>query len=280
MLFRSKLLDFGISKVLDDPAGVGQHQTQEGTIMGTPFFMAPEQVNGEPVDARTDIWAVGVILYFLVTAALPFEGTTTPRTLASVLAREPRPPSQRVPSIPAGLEAVILQCLQKTPAHRPATVSALAEALAPFADEGPLPRASRTSRASLRVLSTAPLHDDVHPSNDDGAAHPPPDSEAPRRRWLLPVMIAVCFGVACLSAALAPRSPEASPPPRDMETRAVARVELPAPASAARELLPADSAPPHRAAPSAVAPSPPAVSASVRPVVVPRAAGFDLGSRH
>src|SRR5262249_47565368 len=88
-----KLLRLGISKILVDPAGDEAAQTMAGCLMGTPFFMAPEQARGAPADTRADIWAVGVLLYLLLTARLPFEGDSPTMVLAGVLRREPRRPS-------------------------------------------------------------------------------------------------------------------------------------------------------------------------------------------
>ena len=115
---RVKLLDFGISKILEnDP---DESKTLEGIIMGTPYFMAPEQARGEDVDPRTDIWALGVMLYVLLTGKLPFEGDAPTRTLAYILSRDPMPPSMHSPSMPPPLEDLILRRLEKDRARRPA----------------------------------------------------------------------------------------------------------------------------------------------------------------
>ncbi len=134
-----KLLDFGISKLLGESAGSDQAQTMEGTVMGTPSAMAPEQARGDAVDTRTDIWAVGVLLYHLLTGAFPFDDPAPFRTLDKILRDDPGPPSGHVPTVPRGLDAIVLRCLEKDPARRPANVDEVATALAPFVDEAERP---------------------------------------------------------------------------------------------------------------------------------------------
>ena len=136
---RVKLLDFGISKVLGEPANVDQAQTMEGTVMGTPVFMAPEQARGEAVDTRTDVWAVGVLLYHLLTGIFPFEGTAPFKTLDKILRSDPTPPSQHASGVPPEIDRIVLHCLEKDPDRRPAGVHELAAALEPFAEEGGAP---------------------------------------------------------------------------------------------------------------------------------------------
>lgn len=124
-----KVLDFGISKLSEDTRITEQH-----TGMGSAEYMSPEQMRSAgDVDGRTDVWSLGVTLYELVTGRTPFHADTVGNVLAYVLARDPAPPRQHRPDLPAGLEAVILRCLEKDPAKRYPTVAALSAALAPFA---------------------------------------------------------------------------------------------------------------------------------------------------
>jgi serine/threonine protein kinase len=128
----AKLLDFGIAKLLDRP-GLSAG-TQDGLVMGTAHFMSPEQCLGEGVDHRTDIYAMGVMLYLAFAGRLPFEGETFAEVLGQQVTSIPAPPSTHRP-IPAALEQLILSCLEKDPARRPQSAEALraslAEALAP-----------------------------------------------------------------------------------------------------------------------------------------------------
>ena len=103
-----KILDFGISKLGSDSATL--NVTAEGALVGTPNFMAPEQITGEaPLDARVDIYAVGVLLYRMVTGRLPYVGKTPDELYRKVLAGQVTPPRRRNPDLPPELETVILK---------------------------------------------------------------------------------------------------------------------------------------------------------------------------
>ncbi|MBA3395459.1 MAG: serine/threonine protein kinase [Deltaproteobacteria bacterium] len=122
-----KLLDFGIAKVSGND---GQNNlTRTGTIFGTPFYMAPEQALGNPVDARTDIYAMGVIMYELFAGSLPFQGESFMGILTQHITTDPEPVSQRAAkagrSLPPGLADVITRCMQKNPAQRFSTMDEL-----------------------------------------------------------------------------------------------------------------------------------------------------------
>jgi serine/threonine-protein kinase len=139
-----KVLDFGISKAADDDA---PNLTATNTIMGTPRYMSPEQVRSlKEVDHRSDLWALGVVLFELVAGAPPFDAQTSTALCAMIAMDPPTPLRQRCIDAPAELEAVILRCLQKDPGWRFQDVAALAEALAPFASERGRCSAMRVSR--------------------------------------------------------------------------------------------------------------------------------------
>jgi WD40 repeat protein/tetratricopeptide (TPR) repeat protein len=125
-----KVTDFGLAKRLDDPSG----QTQTGAILGTPSYMAPEQAESKAprVGPATDVWALGAILYEMLTGRPPFKAATVFDTLQHVRTAEPIPPSQFQPRTPRDLETICLKCLQKDPARRYATAAALAEDLQRF----------------------------------------------------------------------------------------------------------------------------------------------------
>lgn len=111
----ARLMDFGIARKLDrDAPGV----TQEGFTVGTPQFMAPEQLEGKPVDARVDIYATGVVLYEIFTGRLPFTGESPVQLALRQINERPPPPSQFWSEIPERLEWVILTCLAKQPEGR------------------------------------------------------------------------------------------------------------------------------------------------------------------
>lgn len=125
-----KLMDFGISKVTDD---TGQALTQTHSTFGTPLYMSPEQVrSSKEVDARADVWSMGVILYELVTGKLPFEGANSVATIAAILETKPARPREINQDVPEDIERVIMKALAKDPDDRYATIKDLARALRPY----------------------------------------------------------------------------------------------------------------------------------------------------
>jgi len=124
----AKLLDFGLVKTLSEDQSV--HLSQEGTVAGSPLYMAPEQIlNTGPADARTDIYGLGAVAYFMLTARPPFTGEN-PMAVMIAHTRDPvTPPSQIKPGIPSDLEEVVLRCLAKDPNERYPDTYRLAEAL-------------------------------------------------------------------------------------------------------------------------------------------------------
>jgi serine/threonine-protein kinase len=167
-----KVLDFGVSKSdwLEQAARV--RLTGTADVLGTPTHMSPEQVrSSKSVDARTDIWALGVILYELVTGKPPFIADNLPALCASIVSDEPRAPRELTPGLPPPLEAVILRCLEKHPDARPFSVRSLAEQLAPFASgsgEAAVEKIRHIGEASVPRLSAPP------PPPPPPASVPPP----------------------------------------------------------------------------------------------------------
>ena len=126
-----KLLDFGIAKVAGND---GQNNlTRTVTIFGTPFYMAPEQALGNPVDARTDIYAMGVIMYEVFAGSLPFQGESFMGILTQHITTDPEPVAQRAAkggrTLPPGLAEVITRCMLKDPNQRFSTMDELVAAL-------------------------------------------------------------------------------------------------------------------------------------------------------
>jgi serine/threonine-protein kinase len=129
-----KVLDFGLAKLASDSA-LGPSITRDGTVFGTPEYMAPEQAEGEKLDGRTDVYALGVILYQLVCGEVPFKSSNFVALLTKQVSEEPTPPRDRRPDleIPPGLELIIMRCLSKRREDRYATAGEIADALDPFA---------------------------------------------------------------------------------------------------------------------------------------------------
>jgi serine/threonine-protein kinase len=128
-----KLVDFGIAKLRDVP-GAGSH-TAAGMIVGTPEYMSPEQCDNRPVDSRTDLYALGVMAYELVTGRLPFSGRSIAQLLIAHLKEPPIPPRQVNPSVHPALAAAIERALAKRPEDRFPDMAACASALAAALEE-------------------------------------------------------------------------------------------------------------------------------------------------
>jgi serine/threonine-protein kinase len=127
-----KILDFGISKLTDEPL------TQTRSVLGTAIYMSPEQLQSSGrVDHRTDIWALGVVLYELLTGRAPFRGADIQAIADSVMTNHPNPIRSVRPDLPPQIEDVIGKCLRTDPSERYASVEALAADLAPFVEREP-----------------------------------------------------------------------------------------------------------------------------------------------
>jgi serine/threonine-protein kinase len=130
-----KVTDFGIAKL--PPAANTSTLTEETGVLGSPRYMSPEQIlDPRTVDARSDLWSLGVVLYELVSSKLPFEAYTTSGLFARIASEPAIPLRERLPSVAPEFEAVVMRCLAKLPSDRFADVTALAEALAPLCENG------------------------------------------------------------------------------------------------------------------------------------------------
>ena len=118
------LTDFGIAKLLAET-----RLTRTGTSMGTPAYMSPEQAQGKPVDHRADIYALGIVLYEMLTGRLPFESDTPVSLLHLHVTQEPPPLRERAPQVSKSLDRIVMRALAKDPEDRFATAGELAEAL-------------------------------------------------------------------------------------------------------------------------------------------------------
>ncbi len=141
----AKLLDFGLAKLTEpSPVSISSssrldttgHGTARGTILGTLHYMSPEQVEGRQVDSRTDVWALGVVIYEMTSGARPFEGDTPASLLSAILKDEPLPLMRRSGSTPPLLDRLLGRCLAKIPADRWRSAADLGEALGWIADGG------------------------------------------------------------------------------------------------------------------------------------------------
>jgi eukaryotic-like serine/threonine-protein kinase len=186
-----KVLDFGITKMMDRVGEASSNagptpmasaprfdETNANVVMGSPRYMPPEQLRSSAIDARADIWALGVILYELLTGVSPFDGDTMTALLAAIL-QDPTPSLRdRRADAPPGLEAAIARCLEKDPSGRYPDVAELTQALAPFGSASSHVSADRVSRV-IRPRSptdsrtSAPIVRNTIPSISDIRPEPP-----------------------------------------------------------------------------------------------------------
>lgn len=146
-----KVLDFGVSKLMD----AGLQLTQDAMTLGSPLYMPPEQMSASKnVDARADIWALGVILYELIAGKTPFDAEQLPQLCTRVFTGEPTPLGQFRSDVPVGLEAVLLRCFEKKREDRWRNVAELAAALVPFAPARAVVHAERA--AAMLGLNEGP----------------------------------------------------------------------------------------------------------------------------
>src|SRR6478736_1269845 len=200
-----KVCDFGIAKILQPatepssaPTEPRRKRSSTGLIVGTPAYMSPEQARGEQLDARSDLYAVGIVLYELLTGNVPFEAETPLGFALKHVSEPPARPSARVASVDPELEAICLQALSKNPADRYQNAREMRLALQRFASKlAPLPLASSPEADSPPTPPPARHYDSSKPTLDGMS----PVTPAPRVRrsnaWLalllLPVLGLVAF---------------------------------------------------------------------------------------
>ncbi len=122
---RVKILDFGLARAVAEDSEL----TQQGTIVGTPAYMAPEQGRGEHVDARSDLWSLGVVLYRMCAGEMPFKGANALATLRGVETTNPPSPAQVNADVPPGLSEVVMKLLEKNPADRVSSAAEVVQVL-------------------------------------------------------------------------------------------------------------------------------------------------------
>ena len=265
-----KVLDFGLAHFAEAEPGAGQPLTKTGLLLGTPDYMSPEQAEDRELDARSDLYSLGVVLYQLVTNTVPFTATTPIKVLYKHLHEAPRPPSTLAPGpVPSSLELLILKLLSKDPSQRPQTAEAVIDAFGRVARElridgryDTIPEhepptvllggmAEQVAEAAAKALASPPVQ----------TPEPPVDVETPaaivparrRRRVILMVSGAAVVAAVAITLAVvdrpgagsaAPVSPEQRPgvtaPSRPLQAPRIAKPtpEDP-PAPAAPETAPA-----------------------------------------
>ena len=306
-LWSIKVLDFGISKVVAlDASGPDANLTRTTAVMGSPLYMPPEQLAAsKTVDARADIWALGVILYELITGEAPFAGETLPEVCIKIAIEAPRGMRDLRADVPQALEAVVLRCLEKERARRYLNVAELALALVDFGPKrarNSVERIARTIQAAGLSASALSLpgseRSDAAPATSGVGTDAPwgrTTDALPRRTvkgWAVVLGAGVLFALSGLalgvrqgrSPSLPPDSapaaasvsaaqrasaaPSLSPPPT-ASTSAVAPVTAPQISPVTRGSIEASPAFPK---PSPVKPPPPLTHAPAAPLKVAAAA--------
>jgi serine/threonine-protein kinase len=268
-----KVLDFGIAKMLHADTSVGMNavETQEGTVFGTPRYMSPEQAQGRPLDARSDLYSLGVILFHMLTGKPPFTDDDAIVVMARHIKTPPRPPREAAPdaNIPPELEALVLRLLSKDPDGRPESAEALIDELVHLQGAGASSSGVRQSMGieSLRANSPPPVAFAPlapHAGATDTLSALPVGLRSRPRKWLLAgvAAVAMAFAAIALTATTSER-PRASGAPGNVSN-----------ASAAAPRPSAQAAPsPSPARSSESAPSPassiPTIAASALPKAEP-----------
>jgi len=224
--FRVKILDFGLARhEVEDT-----HLTRTGEVVGTPAFMSPEQARDQPIDARSDLFSLGVILYRLCTGQLPFTGATTMAVLTSLAVDDPIPPSELNRMIPIYLQEVILKLLEKKASKRYQSADETVDALSGIENRAGV--ASRIRDVPYNLPAPPPAIDTDDELNVQVTFRTPAVPAAPAPNFELPpkrstnnlFLFAGFFGVLVATFyAVAHRKEQPFEPPADPRTKMVPR---------------------------------------------------------
>jgi len=209
-----KVLDFGISKILTSEDATA---TVTGSTLGSPAYMSPEQARGDKgIDARTDLWSLGIVLFEMITGTRPFEGETPYLVVANILsARVPRL-VERVPGVPLELDRLVARCLERDVAKRITSAAELIAAMSGSAREAlasvpfAAPPAAPPGAPEVSATSTTPLMGTSMPSH---AVAAPVSSRNKLVAGAAVVSLLAIVGAGFVALTRAPATPAAAPPP-------------------------------------------------------------------
>lgn len=189
-----KILDFGIAKV------AGVDLAREGATLETVAFPSPEQIRGDEVDARTDLWGLGVVLYEICSGRRPFDGEDRASVLDDILERDPPALQETVPGIDEELSHLVARCLEKEVGARPADAEEVVSVLERIAASGEPRPAAGTDGSAAEAVRTP---------GEPGRARPEPALSPEGERRQATILTAECAGLELLEDALSPRETDA-----------------------------------------------------------------------
>jgi serine/threonine protein kinase len=266
---RVKVLDFGIAKqtAIDGVADPSGFKTEAGMVLGTVFYMSPEQAMGKTLDGRSDLFSLGVVMYEALTGRLPFRGDTMTETLTRIIRDDPPELRRTNPSVSPAMSAIIARCLHKEKDRR-------------YSSAGEVVRALDGHLASLATLSDG-KGERVSPAAANtptiALTSPIPSRAAPARRWVLPVIISA--GALLLMVWMvvqSRRAAEIAPASVVAETSPVPMASAPPPATPSPRTTPVIIEEAAAATPSSVA----VTAASAEPQAPPTASElYETGLR-
>ncbi|QRN95140.1 protein kinase [Archangium violaceum] len=230
-----KVLDFGLAKQLSNNPGLSQ-QTLHGLIIGTPEYMAPEQVRGDPVSPKTDLYAFGIILFQLLTGQRPFTAKAPMEYLVHHLEHTPPSPLELKPELPPALARLVLRLLEKAPAARPSAEEVRAS-LQEILDGLPLPEGTRPSREMRSIMVASPEVRPASPRQEKPEVSAAPSVTPPR--FPARLVAGVAAGLLLLTAGVAVllRSPAPKPVATPLAAPVTEAPAKPTPAKPATELV-------------------------------------------
>jgi serine/threonine protein kinase len=273
----AKVLDFGISKLngLSEAASI---VTRTGMLLGTPHYLSPEQLRAKPVDARTDIYAFGVMLYQVLSGELPFPADNLGELALQIATGEATPLGRLVPALPAGVEALVMRAMQREPIDRYQNLTQMIAAMSVIyrPDESSAPRMAasgtharwqettidRPLPSSARIPSPSPSSSPSPSPSPSRRIEPSsaPESSGPSPRFYLGALLLIALAATALFLSMRGRRDEQGP--AGLPSTAVVPTQVIPPA--VPTLLPDAVGVTPRFDPNAFRPQPSAASAPVR----------------
>lgn len=278
-----KLLDFGVAKTVNGP---DLDTTRAGALLGTPFFMSPEQLGGVDVDHRSDLWALGVLAFMLLTGTRPFRGDSIPALTLAIHVNELPVPSAFEPSLPPGFDGWFKRACARNPAERFQSARELAEALVVALEVSDSVNVGMTGSLRAIVTSDAPTLVDAPsaPGLNNSAYNYATTAEGAPRRVRRRTFIAAIAGTLVVLVGLGVmRSMQQPAGPAAAAQQPVDKpIEKPSEKPVEKPIEPAPAAPSVSVEPASSAPKPAVAPAKAKPKAQPKAVADDPfgDSRH